>query len=178
MIKLSSAIEEYFYCMKNLRNLKHIFAIILITISLLSLIIIFFAGNFIGATNSFFLYRSGSGTWQDKVYRYDDLRPSENIALLLIDEKTLNTLQGRGNLNTLNIAKSDYIRVIEKLEEFGVKGIGFDIVFQNKDPDEGEFAKVLKKYANITIAMSRPMVSSSSVAPCVKDNDSDTVTCG
>ncbi len=162
--------------MKNLRNLKHIFVIVSVVIFLLSGIIMLFAGNFVSSTNSFFLYRSGSGTWQDKIYRYDNLRPSDEITLLLIDEKTINTLQGKGNLNMLTIAKRDYIRVVENLERLGAKAIGFDIVFQNKDPDEEEFAKVLKKYANIVISTNRSILNSQN--PCVPDHDNPSfVTC-
>jgi CHASE2 domain-containing sensor protein len=33
-----------------------------------------------------------------------------------------------------------------------VKGIAFDIVFQNRDPDEEKFAETMKRYGNIVIA--------------------------
>ncbi len=35
-----------------------------------------------------------------------------------------------------------------------MKGIAFDILFQNADPDEAEFAGVMKRYGNIVIAAS------------------------
>jgi CHASE2 domain-containing sensor protein len=50
------------------------------------------------------------------------------------------------------ISKKIYIDLIEKLESAGARAIGFDIVFQNKDPDEGAFRDTLEKYKNIVIA--------------------------
>lgn len=72
----------------------------------------------------------------------------------------------------LTIPKSKYLDLIEKFERAGVKGIAFDIVFQNSDPNEDDFAEVLKKYKNIVIA--------SSYAPdfsCQKDTDGKYETC-
>lgn len=33
-----------------------------------------------------------------------------------------------------------------------MKGIAFDIVFQNRDPSEEAFAKIMERYKNIVIA--------------------------
>lgn len=52
----------------------------------------------------------------------------------------------------LTIPKSIYTYLVEKLEEAGVEGIGFDILFQNGDPEEQIFADTMAKYENIVIA--------------------------
>jgi hypothetical protein len=48
----------------------------------------------------------------------------------------------------------------------------FDIVFQNKDPEEKEFAEKLSKYPNIVLA-----TTSTTADTCYKDQDSDITTC-
>lgn len=55
----------------------------------------------------------------------------------------------------LTIPKSVYATLVTKLEAAGVKGIGFDIVFQNADPEEDAFAAVMSQYSNIVIATTR-----------------------
>jgi class 3 adenylate cyclase/CHASE2 domain-containing sensor protein len=100
------------------------------------------------------------------------LEPSNSIVLITIDDATLNQIQATSNLKMLTIPKSLYINLIERLQAVWVRGIGFDIIFQNKDPDEAEFAETLKQYKNIVIATDIPESSS-----CIKDIDSDIETC-
>lgn len=84
--------------------------------------------------------------------RYD-FHPSKDIVLIKIDDASLNQIQAKnGTERMLTIPKSYYIDLIESLENAGVKGIAFDIVFQNRDPDEERFAQVMEKYSNIVIA--------------------------
>lgn len=52
-----------------------------------------------------------------------------------------------------------------------MKGIGIDIVFQNKDPDEERFVEAMKKYNNIVIA------STGENGVCKKDMDEKYETC-
>lgn len=52
-----------------------------------------------------------------------------------------------------------------------MKGIAFDIVFQNKDPDEEKFAETMKKYPNVVIA------TTTEEGECSKDEDGVYVTC-
>ena len=52
----------------------------------------------------------------------------------------------------LSLPKSAYTTLVERLESFGVKGIAFDIIFQNSDPDETSFVDTLKKNNNIVLA--------------------------
>ncbi len=137
--------------MQKLRNLKHIFVVIILALSAV------FANHYLPKeyTNIFngtFIYRTGENAWQDKIYAHT-LRPSKkDIAIIRIDNESLNALQAKGNLKMLTIPKSYYVSLIEKLENAGVKGIGIDIIFENADKDEELFAKTLKKYKNIVIA--------------------------
>lgn len=162
--------------MKFLRNLKHIFAI-----TALSLLIIFgsiyiFRDEFFHQINGFFIYRTGNGVWQDYFHK-QSLVPSGDIAIIKIDEKTLNTLQAegklqRGDMKMLTIPKSIYTDLVYKLERAGARAIGFDIVFQNADKDEELFVNEMKKYSNIVISsMNIPGGS------CVDDTDGKYITC-
>jgi CHASE2 domain-containing sensor protein len=135
--------------MRKLQNLKHIFVIALLSLSILFGFFMLFSHEFTNSINGFFIYRT-TNTWQDYVYKHK-LAPSENIAIINIDEKTLNTLQANGDLKMLTISKKTYKDLVEKLEGVSVKGIGFDIIFQNSDVDQQDFAKSLKRYKNIVI---------------------------
>lgn len=42
--------------------------------------------------NAEFIYRTGSGEWQDTIYQHQ-LKPSTDIAIIRIDEMSINTLQ-------------------------------------------------------------------------------------
>jgi CHASE2 domain len=53
-----------------------------------------------------------------------------------------------------------------------VRGIGFDIIFQNTDTEEASFVETMKKYNNITIAQEK-----TDDRACVTDSDSPIVTC-
>lgn len=53
-----------------------------------------------------------------------------------------------------------------------MKGIAFDIVFQNTDPDEALFAETLKKYKNVVIASSYTRSTT-----CQKDTNGRYETC-
>lgn len=54
----------------------------------------------------------------------------------------------------VTIPKTTLITAVEKLQSVGVKGIAFDIIFQNPDNDEERFVEELKKYQNIVISRS------------------------
>lgn len=107
---------------------------------------------------------------QSALYTYD-FKPSQDIAIIKIDDASLNTLQAKTDQKMLTIPKSTYIDLIEKLESVGVKGIAFDIVFQNRDPDEERFAETMKKYGNIVIA------TTLEEGKCEKDQDTNYETC-
>lgn len=109
--------------------------------------------------------------FQDFIYRYH-WNPSKDIVLVKIDDNSLNALQANGNLKMLTIPKSKYIQLVQMLESVGVKGIAFDIVFQNADPDEQKFADVLSRYKNIVLAAAKDS------GTCLKDKDSEIQTCG
>ena len=101
--------------MRKLKNLKHIFGIISLSVVILGTLMMMFARDFTNAINALFIYRTTGGIWQDRIYTHT-LHPSENIALIKIDEKTLNSLQAHGDLKMLTIPKSTYGDLVEKLE--------------------------------------------------------------
>ena len=97
--------------MKNLRNIKHIFAIILISLFLLFGAFFVFGRDFFVPINYFLIYRSGKvdadgknykliedrrDIWQDMIYK-PKLAPSDKIAVIAIDEKTLNYYNAKNN---------------------------------------------------------------------------------
>lgn len=158
---------------KILRNIKHIFAIIVISLSMLFGSVMLFSGDFNSSINGFFLYRTGSGTWQDYFHRHR-LAPSKDIVIIKIDEKSLNAIQAgsQSELRMLTIPKSTYANLVSKLSDAGVKGIAFDIVFQNKDTTEGELIQVLKAKKNTVIGAA---VSTDNT--CTSDESDGSVTC-
>lgn len=101
--------------MKILKNLKHIFAIFLICTSILFVGIRFGTSEVREVLQSFFIYRTGdNATFQDKIYSYN-LKPSEDIAIIAIDDATLDTYQAQSNLRTLTLSKSLYTQLAENL---------------------------------------------------------------
>jgi class 3 adenylate cyclase len=160
--------------MKKTRNLKHIFAITLISLTLIFGSIMLFSLEFSNAINWFFVYRTTGGVWQDHIYQHH-LTPSSDIAIIAIDEHTINTLQATGDQKMLTIPKSTYSELVEKLEWAGVKGIAFDIVFQNSDENDKKFAKVLEQYNNIIIGTS--VYWYTGTGGCILDQTNGLTTC-
>lgn len=139
--------------MKFFRNLKHILLSSVLSLAIIFSSIFLFADEFTHSLNGFFVYRTWGGVWQDHLYKHT-LKPStDDIVIVKIDEKTLNELQAKSNLKTLSISKSIYAILVQKLESVWVKGIAFDIIFQNVDREEQLFADMLARYTNITLAM-------------------------
>jgi class 3 adenylate cyclase/CHASE2 domain-containing sensor protein len=162
--------------MKKLKHLQHILVTSMLSLTILFGSIMMFSGEFSNSINGFFIYRTGTGitgtpVWQDRIYMHT-LRPSDSIALITIDEATLNEFQSKTDQKMLTIPKSIYRDLVNKLEWADVRGIGFDIIFQNMDPDEGSFAETMKQYSNIVIAQSH-----SDGEDCLKDSGSTTLTC-
>jgi CHASE2 domain-containing sensor protein len=123
-----------------------------------SFIIIFGVVRFLGADfltpiTHFFVYREGHALL-DRIYSYT-FKPSRDIVLVTIDDSTLNDLQAQSDLRNLTISKSQYAQLVDALITAKVKGIAFDIVFQNKDPDERVFAETLRQTPNVVIATTR-----------------------
>lgn len=113
--------------------------------------------------------------WMGKLYPYH-LEATGAISIIKIDNESLNKLQAQSNNRFLSIPKKDYITLVERLERAGVKGIAFDIVFQNRDPDEDQFVKTLAKYPNIVIGAG---ISEGDISTnCQKDVDGTGTTCG
>lgn len=69
---------------------------------------------------AYLTYRTGGDVWQDRIYTHT-LKPSSEIAIIRIDNESLNALQAKSNLKMLSIPKSQYVTLIEKLESVGVK---------------------------------------------------------
>lgn len=162
--------------MRKLKNLKHIFFIIILSLTVLFSLVMIFSRDFTNSINGFFIYRSGTGIWQDTIYEHT-LRASDDIVIINIDERTLNELQANGDLKMLTIPKKIYSDLVEKLESARVKGIGFDIIFQNSDPDQNEFARTMKKYKNIVIGASYQSAGEDTKKACSYSESSGLTTC-
>ncbi len=117
--------------MQKLKNLKHIFAIWAIVMMLIIAMMRLFAAGFFIQFTHLITYRDAP--FQNLLYRYD-WKPSKDIVIIKIDDKSLNTLQAQSNQKSLIIPKALYGELIKKLQSVGVKGIAFDIVFSNRDP--------------------------------------------
>lgn len=97
-----------------LKHIKHLVVIIVIATALLFGYMMLFTGEFSNSLNGFFLYRTGNGVWQDYFHKHT-LKPSDNIALITIDDRTINSLQASGDLKMLTIPKKHYRDLVERL---------------------------------------------------------------
>lgn len=137
--------------MQKLQKLKHIFVVTLLSIGAVFSVIFLFSADFQNPLNAFFIYRTGWNVWQDIIYKHN-LKPSKDIVIVKIDGKSIDALQARWDLKMLGIPKRKYTELVKRLREYGVKGIGFDIIFQNEDSDENEFVQELKKKNDVVVA--------------------------
>jgi CHASE2 domain-containing sensor protein len=101
--------------MKYFRNLKHIAFISTIALVLVFSLIGIFFSSFNDSINGLFIYRTGSGMWQDVIHKHS-LGISPDIRVIRIDNTSLNTLQAQGNLKMLRIPKEKYSELVEKLQ--------------------------------------------------------------
>lgn len=101
--------------MQKLRNLKHIFVVMILALSLV-FSSVFLPKEYTNIFNGTFTYRTGQSTWQDTLYKHT-IRPSKkDIVIIRIDNESLNALQAKGNLKMLTIPKSHYMNLIDKLQ--------------------------------------------------------------
>ncbi len=89
--------------------------------------------------NFFFLY---------KVLRGE---PSGKAVVVKIDNASLDALQ-RSDLRVLNLSKTVFSDLLERLYADGAKTVALDVVFANRSPDEGALAAALSKYPQTVIA--------------------------
>jgi CHASE2 domain-containing sensor protein len=155
--------------MQFIRNLKHIFIVFLIVFVTIFGTMRLFGSDFFVPITHFFVYREGN-TWLDKLYKYK-FTPSSDIVIIKIDNDSLNQLQANTNIKTVNIPKSVYTSLVDKLSSVAVRGIAFDIVFQNIDPDEEQFARTMENASNVVIARM------SEGGKCIRDIDGAYETC-
>jgi class 3 adenylate cyclase/CHASE2 domain-containing sensor protein len=154
--------------MKFFRNLKHIFAVSIVSLGMIFWSIYIFQDDFTHSLNGFFLYRTGNWVWQDTVYKHTlsptylpwtpGTIPMTQIKIINIDEDSLNYLQSQGR----PFWKDVYTEVVQKLTLAWAKGIAFDIVFavEDREPSktltgytqEEEFAQVARDAGNVVVA--------------------------
>ena len=137
--------------MQIVKNLKHILVVTIVTFLTIFWVLRFFGAGLSTAITHFFVYREEVAPL-DWLYKYNFSPSVKDIVIIKIDDRTLNDLQVKSDLKFLALDKWIYTKLITNLESVGVKGIAFDIVFQNIDPTEDEFASVLSKYPNVVIA--------------------------
>lgn len=123
------------YLRKNTINILITFCLSSIASFILYLLLIVAIGlDF----NTIFLYQGN----------YD--RNSEEIVIVKIDNKSLDALE-KSDLRVLNLSKTVFAHTLEKLEWYGVKAIGIDIIFANRSEDADVLRQTLEKYKNIII---------------------------
>lgn len=162
--------------MKILKNIKHIFAIISLSLILLFTCILWLFSDFLTPINYFFTYRTQiNATSQDLIYKHKS-QASNNIVIVEIDEKTLNHYNSQQELSTLTIGKDQYAQVVKNLTAWGAKAIAFDIIFQNKDDNDHAFIQAMKDHGNVVIGTTTPNNEASE--SCVPDaENANIVTC-
>lgn len=107
--------------MRNFRNIKHIFFIIAISLTLLFVAYLFVFSNFITPLNHFITYRANE-SWLNTIHEHK-LTPSKDIVIVEIDEKTTNELMNGANKSMLTISKFHYGKLVENLQTLGAKAI-------------------------------------------------------
>lgn len=141
--------------MKFFQNIKHIFIISVICLGLLFGSYFLLGRDFFVPINYFFVYRTGSSaTFQDAIYTHKS-EPSDAITIIEIDDDTMNYYTSGTEYNMLTIPKSDYADFMHSMKSFGAKGVGFDIVFQNRDKDEQDFIKSMTEFGNTVISFAK-----------------------
>ncbi|MDQ1343568.1 MAG: Guanylate cyclase protein [Patescibacteria group bacterium] len=116
----------------------------LLSVWAISLLAIFvahsaFAGPIGHDLDFFFLYKTLRG------------EPSNKIAIVKIDNSSLDELE-KTDLRVLNLSKTVFANLIEKLQSEGASAIGMDVIFANRSADQDTLAKALEKWKNVVIA--------------------------
>jgi len=144
--------------MQILRNLKHIFLISILCLTFVFWGIRLLWADFSESLQAFFIYRTGrNANFQDIIYKHS-LTPGKDIAIITIDDATLNEYQASSDLKTLTLWKKIYIDLAKKLKIANVQWIGWDILFQNSDTEvdpitqatyEADFASILQETPSV-----------------------------
>jgi|GEM_PF-6849295 len=129
--------------MQFLKNLKHIFAIAVLSLFILFASIFLFSAEFNDSINSYFIYKTKTTpeehdlspfrdiilnsnnqdtqeivrNWQDTIYKFD-FKPSSDIVIIKIDAETLDYFQANTSSKMLTLPKSIYIDTINILNAF------------------------------------------------------------
>lgn len=116
----------------------HILAIIAIA-TLITLGIWFFTRMSIWiSVNEFFMYQK------------NPLPSSNKIVIIKIDNKSLDALQ-KTDIRVLNLTKTVFSTLIEKLNSLWARAIGMDIIFSNRSDDEYILSNILSRHKNVVI---------------------------
>jgi class 3 adenylate cyclase/CHASE2 domain-containing sensor protein len=102
--------------------------------------------------NEFFIYEKNPFEW------------SNNIVIVKVDNTSLDELQ-KSDLRVLQLNKTIFARVIEKLFNANARVVWIDIVFANDAPDVDILANQLLKYPNIVIGAKIGLDESERVLP-------------
>ena len=105
--------------MKFLKNLKHIFAIWAVVMLLIVCMVSILGSSFIIPITQFFTYRDAP--FQNVLYTHHWKPSTRDIAIIKIDDNSLNELQANSDRRMLTLPKKVYIDLINKLESVGVK---------------------------------------------------------
>lgn len=116
----------------------HIITIICIA-SIFTLLLWSLTRNSIGISmNEFFIYQK------------NPLPSSNQIVIVRVDNTSLDALQ-KTDLRVLNLPKTVFSTLIQKLNAMSVRAIGIDIIFTNTSEDESVLADTLQYHKNVVI---------------------------
>ena len=105
--------------MKFLKNLKHIFAIWAGVMLLIFCMMNILGSSFIVPITQFFTYRDAP--FQNFLYTHHWKPSTRDIAIIKIDDISLNALQAQSDQKVLTLPKAEYMKLIKSLQSVGVR---------------------------------------------------------
>ena len=108
-----------YHSMKFLKNLKHIFAIWAVVMLLIVCMVSILGSSFIIPITQFFTYRDAP--FQNILYTHHWKPSTRDIAIIKIDDISLNALQAQSDQKVLTLPKAEYMKLIKSLQSVGVR---------------------------------------------------------
>lgn len=87
------------------------------------------------------------------LYWQEEKRTLDDIVIVAIDNRALELRQA-SEIGTLRFAKSQYARLISRIEDAGAAAVGLDVILseESSEQDKEALIQVLKKYPDIVLA--------------------------
>ena len=100
------------------------------------------------------------------LYNNSENQASEDIIIVAIDDKSF-SISNASELGVLKFEKADYAKVINNLENNGVKSVGVDVIFSEISPKEDRLVLVdtLRSSNNIILATEPKTENTTGLSP-------------